>query len=146
LLAHDPAKVQALAEAARGPVAAPVAKTLDEVIAKRFADLTDYQNAAYAERYRQLVEKVRQAESRVAPGSDKLAMAVARNAYKLMAYKDEYEVARLYTDGRFEEALKAQFGSHKGLKFHLSPPLLAKHDPATGRPKKMEFGGWMFSA
>lgn len=146
LLAHDPARVQALIEAARGPAPEPVARTLADVVAKRVADLTDYQNAAYAERYRQLVSRVREVEGRVAPGSEALALAVARNAYKLMAYKDEYEVARLYTDGRFEQALKAQFGSHKGLKFHLSPPLLAKHDPATGRPKKMEFGGWMFRA
>ncbi|MGK2285919.1 indolepyruvate ferredoxin oxidoreductase family protein [Pedomonas sp. V897] len=146
LLAHDPAKVQALVEAARGPIAEPLARTLDEVVAKRVADLTAYQDAAYAERYRNLVRKVQAAESRVAPGSDKLALAVARNAYKLMAYKDEYEVARLYTDGRFEQALKAQFGSHKALKVHLSPPLLARHDPATGRPKKMVFGGWMFGA
>lgn len=146
LLAHDPARVQALIEAARGPAPEPAARTLADVVAKRVADLTDYQNAAYAERYRQLVSRVREAEGRVAPGSEVLALAVARNAYKLMAYKDEYEVARLYTDGRFEQALKAQFGSHKGLKFHLSPPLLAKHDPATGRPKKMEFGGWMFRA
>ena len=144
LLAHDPAKVEALIAAARGPMAEPVAKSLADVLARRVADLTAYQNAAYAERYRQLVERARTAEATVTPGSEKLALAVARNAYKLMAYKDEYEVARLYTDGRFEQALKAQFGSHKGLKFHLSPPLLAKHDPATGRPKKMEFGGWMF--
>src|SRR5690606_28080907 len=120
LQTHDPAREQALTEAARGPAPEPVARTLAAVAAKRWADLTDYQNAAYAERYRQLVSRVREAEGRVAPGSEALALAVARNAYKLMAYKDEYEVARLYTDGRFEQALKAQFGSHKGLKFHLS--------------------------
>lgn len=145
LLAHNPAKVAALIEAARGPAQEPIAQSLADVVAKRVADLTAYQDAAYADRYRQLVERVRDAEARVASGSERLALAVARNAYKLMAYKDEYEVARLYTDGRFEAALKAQFGSHKALKFHLSPPLLAKHDPNTGRPKKMEFGGWAFS-
>ena len=95
------------------------------MIARRVAYLTAYQNAAYAERYRALVERVRKAEAERVPGSDALTDAVARNLHKLMAYKDEYEVARLYADTDFLERVGAMFEGDWKLKFHLAPPLIA---------------------
>jgi indolepyruvate ferredoxin oxidoreductase len=102
-------------------------------------DLTAYQDAAYADRYRRRVEQVRAAEAGL--GGDKLARAVAVTLYQLMAYKDEYEVARLYTDGRFKAALD---GAYKGgeVKVWLAPPLIARKG-SDGHPKKIAFGGWM---
>jgi indolepyruvate ferredoxin oxidoreductase len=88
---------------------------------------------------------VRAAEAQRAPGSSDLGEAVARYAFKLMAYKDEYEVARLYTSGDFEKRLKQQFEGDFKLRFHLAPPLLAKKD-AEGRLQKAEYGAWVFSA
>ncbi|NKC13796.1 MAG: indolepyruvate ferredoxin oxidoreductase family protein [Gammaproteobacteria bacterium] len=125
--------------------AAPVEQTLDETVAKRVAYLTDYQDAAYAARYRRLVNQVKVAEG-AAVGSDALTQAVARNFFKLMAYKDEYEVARLYTDGRFKANLERQFAGDYSLTFHMAPPLLAKHDPQTGQLRKKEYGPWMLQA
>ncbi|MGV7211164.1 indolepyruvate ferredoxin oxidoreductase family protein [Oxalobacteraceae bacterium A2-2] len=118
--------------------------SLDNVIARRSAFLAEYQDAAYAAQYQQLVAAVRERETALGLGG-KLSMAVARGAFKLMAYKDEYEVARLYTDGRFMEQLKQQFESDFKLKFNLAPPLWAKRD-AQGHLVKAEFGSWMFSA
>ncbi len=118
-------------------------RTLDELIARRTEFLTAYQNAAYAQRYASFVAKVRAAEQAKLPGAEKLAMAVANNLFKLMAYKDEYEVARLYTDGEFADALNRQFDGKITYEFHLAPPMLSRIDPATGRPKKIRFGGWM---
>jgi indolepyruvate ferredoxin oxidoreductase len=143
LLAHDPAAVQAIAAKSRAPTEDAPLTSLEDRIARRASDLTAYQNAAYAARYADLVAAVRTAEARVAPGSAALTEAVARFAYKLMAIKDEYEVARLYTDGRFEQQLRSQFDGDFKLSFNLSPPLLARHDPNTGRPAKMTFGPWM---
>jgi indolepyruvate ferredoxin oxidoreductase len=108
------------------------------------AFLTAYQSARYARRYRDLVDKARVAEAERAPGQTALAESVARYLFKLMAYKDEYEVARLYTDTSFVERVKSTFaGDDLRLEFHLAPPLLAKRDPVTGEPKKMSFGPWM---
>jgi indolepyruvate ferredoxin oxidoreductase len=123
-----------------------VAKSFDEVAAKRIAELALYQNAAYADRYRRLIERAREAESTRARGMAGFADAVARNAYKLMAYKDEYEVARLYTNGDFRAALEEQFEGDYRLVFHLAPPLLARRDPKTGELQKRAFGPWMFTA
>ena len=109
--------------------------------------LTAYQDGAYAARYRALVEKAKAAEAAQAPGRCGLAEAVARYLFKLMAYKDEYEVARLYTDGTFEKQIRNEVGGENlKLEFHLAPPLLARRDPATGMPRKMHFGPWMMSA
>ena len=127
-----------MVEAARGPAPEPVSTTLDGLIDKRVADLTAYQDAAYGARYRELVERVR------AAGSEPLTEAVARAYYKLLAYKDEYEVGRLYSDGRFRAAYDAQFAGGKP-RVQLSPPIFARTDPATGRPKKYSFGPWVFS-
>ena len=118
-------------------------KSLDEFIERRAADLTEWQNAAWASRYRKLVERVREAERSLGAG-ESLAAAVARYAYKLMAYKDEYEVARLYTDGAFRERLAASFEGDLRLTFHLAPPLLSRRDPVTGELRKRTFGPWMW--
>ena len=122
-----------------------LSRSLDELIARRTTFLTDYQNAAYARRYTDFVTKVRTAEQAKAPGSSDLAEAVARYFFKLMAYKDEYEVARLYTSGDFQKKLQQQFDGDYKLHFHLAPPLLAKKD-AQGRLLKKEYGPWVFTA
>ncbi len=123
-----------------------LSQSFDEVVERRVAFLTAYQNAAYAERYRALVEKAKAAEATRAPGQCGLAEAVARYLFKLMAYKDEYEVARLYTDGAFLKQVANELGGDNlRLEFHLAPPLLARIDPTTGVPRKMSFGPWMMT-
>ncbi|WP_058196246.1 indolepyruvate ferredoxin oxidoreductase family protein [Xanthomonas translucens] len=122
-----------------------LSRSLHELVARRRAFLVDYQDADYAARYAALVERVREAEQRVAAGSTALTEAVARYAFKLMAYKDEYEVARLYTSGDFQRQLQQQFDGAYSLRFHLAPPLLARKD-AQGRALKREYGPWMFTA
>ena len=123
----------------------PVPTTLDEVIEDRCRRLSDYQDANYAASYRNYVASVRRADSR-AGDADSLTLAVARNLYKLMAYKDEYEVARLYTDGSFQRQLEAQFEGDFELRFNLAPPLFSKRDSNTGQLIKQEFGPWMMRA
>ena len=120
--------------------------SLDEVIARRVEYLTAYQDAAYAGRYRALVERVRRAEAELVPGSTALTEAVARNLHKLMAYKDEYEVARLYTDTGFLRRIESMFEGDWKLHFHLAPPLIEQADPATGEPRKRAYGQWMLGA
>ena len=124
---------------------ARLSRSLDELIARRSAFLIDYQDAAYATRYRQLVDAVRKAEQRVAPGSTALTEAVARYFFKLMAYKDEYEVARLYTSGDFLRQVQQKFDGDYQVRFHLAPPLFAKRDEQ-GQLLKKEYGPWMFKA
>jgi len=121
-----------------------LSRSLDEIVERRTKFLTEYQDAAYAKRYSDFVAKVHAAERNVA-GTTDLTEAVARYAFKLMAYKDEYEVARLYTSGEFQRRLEQQFDGDFKLKFHLAPPLLAKKD-AQGRLIKQEFGPWVFTA
>jgi indolepyruvate ferredoxin oxidoreductase len=116
--------------------------SLDEIITHRSALLTDYQNAGLAERYRNMVTKVRNAAANGGFG-DELPRAVAINYAKLLAYKDEYEVARLYTDGRFEKQLHDQFDGDFKISFNLAPPLLGGGKDALGRPRKRAFGAWM---
>jgi indolepyruvate ferredoxin oxidoreductase len=140
--AHDPAAVAALAP----PAAVPPAPTFAELMADRKRRLADYQDFAYAARYSVLVEKVREAEEKVGAGGTALAEAVARNYYKLLAVKDEYEVARLYTETDFLARVSAAFEGDFTLDFHLAPPLLARPDPTTGRIAKRRFGPWMMTA
>jgi len=118
---------------------------LDDIVAYRTKFLTDYQDAKLSERYTALVNKVRTAETSLGRKETPLSEAVAKYYFKLLAIKDEWEVARLYTDGRFKEKLNAQFEGDFKLKFHLAPPLIAPKDDK-GQLKKMEFGGWIFSA
>ncbi|WP_114650255.1 indolepyruvate ferredoxin oxidoreductase family protein [Pseudothauera hydrothermalis] len=141
LAAEAPDTVFALAEE-------PAARTLtlDELIAHRVEQLTAYQNAAYAARYRALVDKVREAEQRL--DSDPalpLTRAVAQGYAKLLAYKDEYEVARLYTDGRFRRALEETFEGKLRLSFHMAPPLLVKSRNGAP-PSKVRYGPWLLGA
>ncbi|MEO8673737.1 MAG: DUF6537 domain-containing protein, partial [Tahibacter sp.] len=118
---------------------------LDQLISRRIAFLTDYQNVAYAQRYREFVEKVRLAEQARVKGSSALTEAVARYAFKLMAYKDEYEVARLYSKPEFLQQINDSFDGDFRLHFHLAPPLLSRRD-ADGHLIKREFGQWVLSA
>jgi len=117
--------------------------SLEAFIAERMDILTQYQSSGYAKRYQKLVNKI----SKVDKKSDKsLTFAAARYAFKIMAYKDEYEVARLYTDGRFEAKIKQQFSGDYQLKFHLAPPLISKLDPDSGKVKKRTYGPWIMGA
>ncbi|MDQ2634543.1 MAG: indolepyruvate ferredoxin oxidoreductase family protein, partial [Pseudomonadota bacterium] len=140
--AHQPQFVRDLVARATGAVHESAAPTIDDVIARRAEFLTAYQNAAYARRYRDRVAAVRAAEAGVAPGSTSLTEAVAKNLFKLMAVKDEYEVARLYTDGSFAKQLAKEFQSFGRLEFHLAPPILGRKG-ADGMPRKSSFGPWM---
>ena len=141
LAAHDKGAVERVA----GPVETKVveARTLDDVIATRAKILADYQDEALAERYRAFVARVAKAEKDKAPGRSGLAEAVAKSYFKLLAYKDEYEVARLYASPAFEKALSDQFEATGKLQFHLAPPLLARRNKDTGEPQKITFGPWM---
>jgi len=153
LAAHDIAQVRAAADGKLdAAVGAPLplddsalSTTLEQRIGRRVAFLTDYQNAAYAAKYQSLVDKVLAAEQSRVPGSTALSEAVARYAFKLMAYKDEYEVARLYTSGDFEKRVRDTFDGKFKLHFHLAPPLLARRD-AEGHLRKGEYGAWVFTA
>jgi indolepyruvate ferredoxin oxidoreductase len=145
LAAHNLSAVQAAAKPTLR-VEKPAARTLAEIAARRVELLTAYQDAAYAERYRTFVDKVAKAEKEKARGRSGLAEAVAKSLYKLMAYKDEYEVARLYTDGEFLRKLGSQFEGDYKISFHLAPPLFAERDPVTGHLKKREYGAWMMPA
>jgi indolepyruvate ferredoxin oxidoreductase len=123
------------------PVVVQIPESVDKLLERRVEFLTRYQNAAYAQRYRDRVERVRAAVAQ-AGLDDSLTKAVAKNLFKLMAYKDEYEVARLYSDPAFEEKLRSTFDGDLKIKFNLAPPLLAKRD-ANGHFVKSEYGGWM---
>ncbi|AKJ31648.1 indolepyruvate ferredoxin oxidoreductase family protein [Caldimonas brevitalea] len=143
--AHDLAAVAGLAEP-QGQVVQFVKKQkvdLETLIARREAFLTDYQNAAYARRYRSFVERVRLAEAPL--GSTRLTEAVARGLFKLMAYKDEYEVARLHTDRSFLDKIGQQFEGDYKLTYHLAPPLLAQRNDQ-GELQKRRYGPWMLRA
>ena len=143
LAAHDMSRVKSVIQF-KSRAGAP-AKSLDEQIAVRGEFLANYQDKAYADRYLAAVDKVRKAESAVAPASTELTEAIVKNLFKLMAYKDEYEVARLYTDGSFAKKLSDKFDGDYQIKFHLAPPIFAKRD-RSGRLMKKEYGGWMLGA
>jgi len=145
--ACEPAAVEALVKPT--PESTSDARTLsqsfEEMVERRVAYLTAYQNAAYAGRYRQWVEKAKAAEATRAPGKSGLADAVGRYLFKLMAYKDEYEVARLYADKSFAKQVRREVdGENLRLYVHLAPPLLARPDKTTGEPKKITVGPWIF--
>jgi indolepyruvate ferredoxin oxidoreductase len=144
LAAADPARLEAMMKD-QGEEVAPKtldAMSLDEIITHRVGLLTGYQSARLAKRYRNLVNQVRDAATKGGYG-EALPRAVAINYAKLLAYKDEYEVARLFTDGRFEKQLRDQFEGDFKFSFNLAPPLLAGKPDALGRPGKRAFGAWM---
>jgi indolepyruvate ferredoxin oxidoreductase len=146
--AVDPAAVEALVtpQPRLENDSLKLSQSFDETVERRIKFLTAYQSARYARRYRAWVDKVRAAEALKVPGQTELAESVARYLFKLMAYKDEYEVARLYSDTSFVERVKGSFDGDLRLEFHLAPPLLARKDKTTGEPKKMSFGPWMLTA
>jgi indolepyruvate ferredoxin oxidoreductase len=144
LAAADPARLAAMMKDQDEEVAPKTldAMSLNEIITHRVGLLTDYQSARLAKRYRNLVNQVRDAATK-GGYDDALPRAVAINYAKLLAYKDEYEVARLFTDGRFEKQLRDQFEGDFKFSFNLAPPLLAGKPDALGRPGKRAFGAWM---
>jgi indolepyruvate ferredoxin oxidoreductase len=143
LAALEPAKVASAAIPMAKPESQRLSESLDEVIERRRAFLTDYQDAAYARRYTDLVAKVRAVEATKQPGTSDLTEAVARYYFKLLAIKDEYEVARLYAETDFVKRVAAQFEGDYKLRFHLAPPTLKKPDNASGEPAKSTYGSWM---
>jgi indolepyruvate ferredoxin oxidoreductase len=140
--AHDLPAVMALLRPAQ-VVQFHKRESLDALIQKRVAALTDYQDAAYAARYSALVDQVREAE--LALNKTVLTETVARNLFKLMAYKDEYEVARLHTDPAFLQRIADQFEGDYKVHYHLAPPLMAKRNDK-GQLVKQKFGPGMLSA
>jgi indolepyruvate ferredoxin oxidoreductase len=143
LAAADPARLAAMMKGDEPEAPKTLDQmSLDEVIAHRTKLLTDYQNAAYAARYRNIVDQVRKVAFDGGYG-EALPRAVAINYAKLLAYKDEYEVARLYTDGKFAENLARQFEGDFKISFNLAPPILHSGVDPLGRPKKRVFGSWM---
>ncbi|MBK1659389.1 indolepyruvate ferredoxin oxidoreductase family protein [Paracraurococcus ruber] len=135
-------------EAALAPPAPvrPEDETLDALIARRIADLTGYQNSRYARDYEAFVARVRAAEQAAVPGEERLSRAVATQLYRLMAYKDEYEVARLHSLPEWQAELGKHFTGTQRVELNLAPPFLAKPDPVTGVPRKIAFGPWMQTA
>jgi indolepyruvate ferredoxin oxidoreductase len=119
------------------------AQTLEEIVTRRERFLVDYQDRAYADRYMVWVDRIAALEEGLDPGSRALTEIVARAYFKLLAYKDEYEVARLHADPGFLRSVRKNFGSDFKMKFHLSPLIFSRTDPDSGRPKKYEFGGWV---
>jgi indolepyruvate ferredoxin oxidoreductase len=141
--AHDLAAVKALTQTTQVIEFVRKSSKLEDLLAKRVDFLTGYQNAAYAAQYQAFVEKVRIAEAPL--NNQKLSEAVARYLFKLMAYKDEYEVARLHTDKSFLDKVAAQFEGDYKLNYHLAPPLLAKKNEK-GELQKKQYGPWMLGA
>jgi indolepyruvate ferredoxin oxidoreductase len=143
--ALDLPRVEEVVRPGREPESRHLSEGLDEVIARRAATLTDYQDTAYARRYQALVERVQAAEAERTPGRSGLAETVARCYFKLLAYKDEYEVARLFAAPEFMAKVSDQFEGRVKLSFHLAPPLLALRDPETGHLRKREYGPWLMA-
>jgi len=139
--AADPDRIDQLAGATNDRSEAE--PSLDDFIADNGNQLLAYQNQAYKARYLVRMQKLQERIDAAALGRDELSRAAARNLYRLMAYKDEYEVARLFTDGRFQDQLRARFSGDIRLGYHLAPPLFAPTDPVSGNPRKMQFGPWI---
>ena len=120
-----------------------ISTSLDELIERKVTFLSGYQNAAYGKRYRTLVNRVREWERIVMPRQDAVTRAVANGYFKVLAYKDEYEVARLHSSPEFVESLKQQFEGDFRVAFNLAPPGLTARDELTGEPRKKEYGAWI---
>ena len=121
-------------------IAAP--ETLEKIVKRRAVFLVDYQDEALSRRYASVVDRAHDAEVDVG-GDGRFAKAVAKSYFKLLSYKDEYEVARLHTQAGFLESVKRDFGNKARVRFHLAPPILKSATDARGRPRKREFGAWM---
>lgn len=144
MAAHDIDRVEKAARPAAPviPFVKPLTD-LEDIIEHRRDLLTKYQNSAYADRYEAAVRKIAKSDQARGTGFTGLAEAVARNLAKLMAYKDEYEVARMYTDGKFMQQIRQNFEGDYKLRFHLAPPGITQPDPETGKIEKKEFGPWI---
>ncbi len=141
LMAHEPELVQKAALKEK-PLEEPIPKGLEELISHRMLHLSAYQDIDLAHTFEAFIRRVQYREAEVCPGRESLTQAVAVNLAKFMMVKDEYEVGRLYTDGRLEEQLKAQFEKWDRMHLYLSPPILAPKDPHTGKPIKIKVGAW----
>ncbi|MEX2962313.1 indolepyruvate ferredoxin oxidoreductase family protein [Microbulbifer sp. TYP-18] len=142
LLAEDPAAIAALAVPAQ-PVRLPQPdEGTDQLIERLGAELGRYQNDAYAHRFHLAMRALRAQESKLSPGQESLTREAALSLFKAMAYKDEYEVARLYSGADFKRQLEETFTGRYRLRFHMAPPLLARPD-ASGRVRKMVLGPWV---
>ncbi|HYP56652.1 MAG TPA: indolepyruvate ferredoxin oxidoreductase family protein, partial [Beijerinckia sp.] len=141
-LAANPASVEAIVTPLRKPAATrSLSRSFDEIVLRRAAFLTGYQDAAYARRYAAFVDRVKEAERANVPGSNALGEAVARSYFKLLAVKDEYEVARLYTNGDFARQVAATFEGDLKFEFHLAPPIFGRRNEK-GELIKRSFGPW----
>ena len=136
LAAHDPSRIETSLQQDGSD------ETLDEAIARRSQFLKQYQNESLATRYESLLARVRSAESSIGD-DERLSAAVMRGYFRLLSYKDEYEVARLHTTTEFIDSIRRQYGERVRLTFHMAPPLLNRGTDARGRPRKREFGAWI---
>jgi indolepyruvate ferredoxin oxidoreductase len=145
--AWDPEGTECVAARAESvPASRRLSQGLDEAITRRREILVAYQNEAYAQRYVDLVDRVRRVEARAVPGTTRLAETVAHNAFRLMACKDEYEVARLFGDAEFRRALNANFDGDFKVRLHLAGPMFSHPDPVTGEARKRSYGPWILPA
>jgi indolepyruvate ferredoxin oxidoreductase len=143
LAAQDRAAVErAAAPAMRGEAPREQPASLADMLEERARFLVGYQDQRLAARYRERVERIAAREREIAPDSDALARAAARYYFKLLAYKDEYEIARLWTGPEFRAQIEAQFEGDYRLELHLAPQIFNKRDPDTGRAKKLAMGQW----
>jgi indolepyruvate ferredoxin oxidoreductase len=145
-LAHDPRSVLAALKRDTAEPESTVPESLDALVAHRAAFLEDYQDRALADRYKQFVDRVATAENAAVPGATELAYAAAERYFQLLAYKDEYEVARLFLKQDFKSSLDARFEPGYRIEFQLAPPVLSGTDPVSGRPVKRSFGAWILVA
>ncbi len=139
---HDLATVNRLTEPKNTAIRN---QTVEELVESRVHYLTAYQNKAYAQRYKNLLLKVQKAEAFKTPGSDTLSQAIMRSYFKLLAYKDEYEVARLFTNGTFTKQLNKTFMGDFKVRFHLAPPVISGRNGESGELQKIEFGPWVIN-
>ena len=142
LAAHDPELMQELTGVGK-PTGSQKAKTLDDMIILHENYLTDFQNSLYAARYRSLVDKARQAERQIDASGEAFSRAVADGFFQTMAYKDEYEVARLHTSEVFQRQLQSTISGKPRITHHLAPPFTSRRDPKTGQIRKIAFGPWI---
>jgi len=141
IAAHDPGKLINVISPEKADT--EDVDTLDSIIARNMAELERYQDRAYAERYRALVDGAQSAEQSLGTDGDDFARAVAQYHFKLLAYKDEYEVARLLSGDEFRRTLEEEFEGDFRIEYHMAPPILQRRDPRTGRYRKRSFGSWM---
>jgi len=142
LLAIDPRAIEKLAVPAQPVKLIEPQESVEQLIARLAAELSEYQNAAYAHQFTRRIEPLHRAELSLRDTTGELTRTAANSLYKAMAYKDEYEVARLYSGEDFQRQLRETFSGEYTLKFHMAPPLLARPD-SSGTVRKMQFGPWM---